>query len=131
MSDDVGANGTGGSDLRGEDGVRRLAELAALELTDAEAEALAEELREILGHFEVIREVEGGRGETGGHRGTGTARGWLGEDRAPLRPDDPGPDPLGRAPGEDAPGFQDGFFTVPRLASHRGGEGAEERGGAE
>ena len=94
--------------------VRRIAALAALRLSDDEADRLAGELADILDHFDALRELGTGQHrDTGAHGDTGT----------PLRPDAGAPDPLDYPPGEAAPAFEDGFFTVPRLASH--GEAAE------
>ncbi len=89
------------------DDVRRMAELAALRLRDEEVRELAEELGSILEHMDALREVEPGDAEPSGTAGA-----------APLRPDRADPDPLADGPGVRAPGWQAGFFTVPRLASH-------------
>lgn len=90
--------------------VRRIAALAALRLDDDEADRLTGDLNDILDHFEVLRDA--GTGEQGGREVHG------GTEVAPLRPDEPGADPLAPGPGDGAPDFRDGFFTVPRLASH-------------
>lgn len=96
--------------------VRGIAVLAALQLDDDEAHRLTGDLNDILGHFEVLRDADTeAHGDTEGHGDT---------EEAPLRPDEQGADRLAREPGEAAPDFRDGFFTVPRLAAHR----AEEDG---
>lgn len=113
--------------------VRRVVELARLRLSDDEVEQRVRELVAILDHVGALDGVEPG----GGVATDGVA---------PLRPDQPGSDPLERSPGDLAPGFDDGFFTVPRLASHadpvreegpdrtaepsRGGEGPDRDGDA-
>lgn len=106
--------------------LRHLARLAGLTLKDAEAERLAGELEELLAHFQAL-----GHGDADGDGDTRAARGWSGVDATPLRADDPGPDPLAAPPGDGAPGYDSGFFTVPRLRSHAAGEDAEERGDPE
>jgi aspartyl-tRNA(Asn)/glutamyl-tRNA(Gln) amidotransferase subunit C len=109
--------------------VRRVAELARLGLTPAEVERLTAELNRVLEHVDALGEVE---------VEAGTARRDVPDDPdstpatqpSPLRPDDPGPDPLAAPPGSMAPAWADGFFTVPRLASHRGGPGGADTGEA-
>ena len=96
--------------------VQRIADLAALRLDDNEAERLAEELSGILEHVDALREVD-----TAGVAPPGA------DGRAPLRADRPDTDRLAQGPAVMAPEWVDGFFTVPRLASHAGeGEGAGE-----
>ena len=96
------------------DEVRRIAALAALELSDDEVDRLAGELSDILGHFEALEGAEEAEGFTaeGAESAEGTAGG------TPLRPDEPAADGLEADPGAAAPGWAAGFFTVPRLASH-------------
>lgn len=98
------------------DEVLRLAGLARLDLRDGAAAALAEELTAILARLEALPDP----GET---PRAGALPGTL-VGGTPLRPDDPGTDALARAPSEFAPEWSEGFFTVPRLTSHREGEGA-------
>lgn len=89
--------------------VRRIAELARLELDVEEEERLAGDLAGILAHFE---ELEGHDLDAAGGP----------EDRglAPrLRPDAPGPDELALEPRELAPAWRGGFFEVPRLEAMR------------
>lgn len=89
--------------------VRRIAELARLELTEDEEERLAGDLAEILGHFEELEgldlEGEGGPED----RGLATR----------LRADAPGADPMAFEPRELAPSWRGGFFEVPRLDAMR------------
>ena len=95
------------------DEVRRLADLARLELTDDDARTLAGQLAGILERIEAL--------EAGDDDGAGPAV----SDTTHLRADAPGTDPMALPPSAVAPGWAEGFFTVPRLASHRGdGEGA-------
>jgi len=93
------------------DEVRRVAELARLGLSEARLDALAAELSGILAHMEVLSAAL--------------------DANAPVEPPaaatvmrpDAGPSiPLARPPGAFAPAFADGFFLVPRVASHGEGE---------
>lgn len=100
------------------DDVRRIAELAALRVDPEEVDRLTRELASILQHMEALGEARIDGVDVAAGRGM-----------APLRPDRPDPDRLAGSPGAGAPGWLDGFFTVPRLASHdvepeEGGSGA-------
>ncbi len=91
--------------------VRRVAALAGLELEPGEVEALAGDLSRILEHVAALGEDEieiEDRDRAGA--------------RASLDDDIPGGDPLARPPSSFAPGFEEGLFTVPRLASHGVGD---------
>jgi aspartyl-tRNA(Asn)/glutamyl-tRNA(Gln) amidotransferase subunit C len=86
--------------------VSRVASLAALELTDAERDALAGQLTRIVEHFEALRAVP---------------EGLLAADAdapaMPLRRDesrDGSPGPLVEA---NAPEFAHGHFVVPRVVT--------------
>ncbi len=97
--------------------VLHVAALARLGLDEAHADALASELSGILRHMEVLAAVETpllAQPATGD--GTGT----------PLRPDGATPSAAGAALSSIAPDMKDGFFIVPRLATHEesGGGGA-------
>jgi aspartyl-tRNA(Asn)/glutamyl-tRNA(Gln) amidotransferase subunit C len=89
--------------------VRHVAELARLGLEPDRIEALVRELNGILGHMDVLAAVDttraGGEGE---RTESGTS---LREDRGPAIP-------LATARADFAPAMRDGFFLVPRLASH-------------
>jgi aspartyl-tRNA(Asn)/glutamyl-tRNA(Gln) amidotransferase subunit C len=99
--------------------VRRVAELAGLEVTEDEMARLANELGGLLRRFSSLGGVD-----TEDTEETEGAEGPVGPEGS-LRPDVPGADPLAERPGEGAPEWRDGFFTVPRLASHDpGGEDA-------
>lgn len=89
------------------DVVRRIAELAALRLRPEEVDRLTGELTSILEHMETLEEVR---------RDTAERTGALGS--TPTQSDRPGPDRLAQPPQAWAPGWQDGFFTVPRLTFH-------------
>lgn len=91
------------------DDVRHIAALARLGLTDQRAASLVGELNGILAHMDVLAKVDTGEAEpvTG-----------IGASGAPLR-DDKGPSvPLEHAIETFAPKFEQGFFLVPRLATH-------------
>lgn len=96
------------------DEVRRVAALARLDLTDDQAGALAADLNGILQHMAVLQEVET----------SGLAEYSASGDAMPLRDDRGPPIPLADPPAAFAPQMRDGFFLVPRLATH-GGEDAE------
>jgi aspartyl-tRNA(Asn)/glutamyl-tRNA(Gln) amidotransferase subunit C len=89
--------------------VLHIAELARLGVDNARADDLTKELSAILGHMDVLSQVD-----TAGVPTTADV-GALG---TPLRPD------VGEAPLMErtlesfAPAMRDGFFIVPRLATH-------------
>lgn len=93
--------------------VRRLGSLARLDLDDDEVAGLARQLSEILEHVDRL--------DPGGDAGGAGASTSV--EATPLRGDLPGPDPLDPGPEGFAPEWRDGFFTVPRLASHDTGTG--------
>lgn len=91
-----------------EEDVRRVAELARLGLEPDRLQLLVSELNGILAHMDELSAVDSA--------GVDPTLATVGLD-APLRPDAPR-----SAPGVDiaafAPHVADGFFLVPRLASH-------------
>jgi len=89
--------------------VLHIAELARLGVDAARADALTNELSAILSHMEVLSQVDIGAVATGAStETTGT----------PLRPD-AGVTPLMTGTiASIAPAMRDGFFLVPRLATH-------------
>lgn len=99
--------------------VIHVAGLARLRLTEEEIERFAVQLSGILQHMEELKELN-----VSGVEPVGGAAEW----QAPLRSEDAGPDGLGRELRELAPAWQDGFFTVPRLAALDAGdlEGASQ-----
>jgi aspartyl-tRNA(Asn)/glutamyl-tRNA(Gln) amidotransferase subunit C len=99
--------------------VVHVAGLARLRLTEEEIERFTVQLSGILQHMEELKELD-----VSGVEPVGGAAEW----QAPLRSEDAGPDGLSRELRELAPAWQDGFFTVPRLAALDTGdlEGASE-----
>lgn len=97
-----------------------LARLARLSFTGDELNRTAGELRAILTHVDLLRQVEAGPPAPGRHPGPGTTAA-AGDvfGHSSLRADEPGADPLHVPPADLAPAWHAGFFTVPRLPSHR------------
>jgi aspartyl-tRNA(Asn)/glutamyl-tRNA(Gln) amidotransferase subunit C len=91
--------------------VRHIASLARLGITDERAHAIAVELNGILAHMQVLAAAN-----------ASAASGDDANGAMPLRPDQGPPIPLDRAPSAFAPAMQEGFFLVPRLATHGDGE---------
>jgi aspartyl-tRNA(Asn)/glutamyl-tRNA(Gln) amidotransferase subunit C len=91
------------------DDVLHIAELARLGVDGARADELTKELSAILAHMEVLSQVDTTAvAETTGIAAVGT----------PLRPD-VGVRPLMEKTLDSfAPAMRDGFFIVPRLATH-------------
>jgi aspartyl-tRNA(Asn)/glutamyl-tRNA(Gln) amidotransferase subunit C len=89
--------------------VRHIAVLARLGLGDERAQSLVRELNTILQHMDVLSRVD----TEGVHEIVG-----IGAVGLPLRPDVGPPIPLDRAREDIAPRMKDGFFLVPRLATH-------------
>ncbi len=102
-----------------EDDVRRIAELARLGVDPDRLPALARQLDGILGHMAVLQGVPL---DAEAEDAPEPARG------APWREDVVAPMPLARAPEDMAPAMRDGFFLVPRLASHEAPAGDAPRG---
>ena len=102
------------------DDVRHIAGLARIGVPEARLDALVQELNGILGHMEALQQVPN----------AGVAEAALpARPGMPLRPDEPPSVPLERereqfAPvmrsrdGTNVPAMMDGFFLVPRLATH-------------
>jgi len=93
-----------------ENDVLHVAALARLAIDPARLPSLVAELNGILAHMEVLEAVEGGRGTWDvGETGSST----------PMRDDTAGtPIPLSVPRESFAPQMKDGFFLVPRLATH-------------
>lgn len=91
------------------DDVRHIAALARLGLTDERASALVGELNGILAHMDVLAKVDTDDVEpvTG-----------IGASGAPLREDKGPSQALAQPIDTFAPKFEQGFFLVPRLATH-------------
>ena len=89
--------------------VLHIAELARLGIDTARADELTSELSAILAHMEVLTQVDTASVPTTAAVGAGGT---------PLRPD-VGVPPLMKGTLESfAPSMRDGFFIVPRLATH-------------
>ena len=91
------------------DDVRHIASLARLELTETRAAELVVELNGILRHMDVLSKVD-----TTGVEPLAA----VGATESPLRPDVGPPMPLAHPIESFAPRTRDGFFLVPRLATH-------------
>jgi aspartyl-tRNA(Asn)/glutamyl-tRNA(Gln) amidotransferase subunit C len=93
-----------------ESDVLHVAALARLAIDPDRLPSLVAELNGILAHMEVLEAVEGGRG-TWDVAETGSS--------TPMRDDTAGtPIPLSVPRESFAPQMKDGFFLVPRLATH-------------
>jgi len=95
--------------------VQHVAELARLTVSHARLDELAAELNGILVHMDVL-----GRIDTSGLAAPSPAPGCT-----HLRSDSSGPIPLMTPRETFAPSVQEGFFTVPRLATHEVTEAAD------
>lgn len=89
--------------------VQHMARLAELAVTDADADALAEQLDRIVRFVEQLTEVGGGEATAGGSDVI------VGPPRTPLREDVVAPIAMTHRPAEFAPAMRDGLFLVPRL----------------
>lgn len=105
------------------DDVRHVARLARLGLDPARLEPLVRELNGILGHMEQLAAVD-----TSGIDMTTDAglRSASGVPTAALRSDEGPPIPLALPREAFAPEMRDGFFLVPRLATHEDGGSGED-----
>jgi aspartyl-tRNA(Asn)/glutamyl-tRNA(Gln) amidotransferase subunit C len=91
------------------DDVRHVAGLARLGIPEGSLASYVEQLNGILGHVDVLQRVD-----------TSTVQPSAAEAAAqmPLRPDVVAPVPLATARERFAPRMAEGFFLVPRLATH-------------
>jgi aspartyl-tRNA(Asn)/glutamyl-tRNA(Gln) amidotransferase subunit C len=89
--------------------VLRVAELARLGVDTARADELTRELTSILSHMEVLSQVDTSTVPTAAGVGAGGT---------PLRPDTGVPCAIIATLATVAPAMRDGFFIVPRLATH-------------
>lgn len=92
--------------------VRHVAELARLAVEETRLDHLVSELNGILGHMDVLSQVDTKAIEQTILTPTAST---------PLRSDSSGPIPLQLPRETFAPAMRDGFFIVPRLASHEDG----------
>ena len=97
------------------DDVRHIASLARLGLSEQRAAAIVQELNTILTHVDELAKVD--------TAGVQEAIG-VGAEGLPVRKDGGPPFPLARALDAFAPSVRDGFFIVPRLATHESTEEA-------
>jgi aspartyl-tRNA(Asn)/glutamyl-tRNA(Gln) amidotransferase subunit C len=88
------------------DEVRHIAALARLGVPDDRMPVLAKELSAILGHMDVLQSVNVDSGSTPDAAGM------------PLRADSGAQYQLAHPRESFAPAMRDGFFLVPRLATH-------------
>jgi aspartyl-tRNA(Asn)/glutamyl-tRNA(Gln) amidotransferase subunit C len=91
------------------DDVRHIAHLARLAVDEQRIEGIARELSSILDHMEVLQKVDTERLP---------AVSGVGAGGTPLREDTGSPVKLERPLEAFAPQTRDGFFIVPRLATH-------------
>jgi aspartyl-tRNA(Asn)/glutamyl-tRNA(Gln) amidotransferase subunit C len=89
--------------------VLHIASLARFKLDENRVDALARELTSILKHIEVLRAVD---------TSSVSSADVVGSGGTPLRPDGGPPDTLSTPLQSFAPDMKDGFFMVPRLATH-------------
>ena len=97
------------------DDVRHIASLARLGLSESRAAAIVQELNTILAHVDELAKVD--------TAGVQEAIG-VGAEGLPVRKDAGPPFPLARSLDAFAPSVRDGFFLVPRLATHESTEEA-------
>ena len=95
------------------DDVRHIASLARLGLSESRAAAIVQELNTILAHVDELAKVD--------TAGVQEAIG-VGAEGLPVRKDAGPPFPLARSLDAFAPSVRDGFFLVPRLATHESTE---------
>jgi aspartyl-tRNA(Asn)/glutamyl-tRNA(Gln) amidotransferase subunit C len=89
--------------------VLHIAELARLGIDTARAEHLTQELSAILAHMEVLSQVD---------TTAVPVTAGVGAGGTPLRPDVSVAPPMEATLDSFAPAMRDGFFIVPRLATH-------------
>ena len=94
-----------------ENDVRRIAALARLGLSDDRVPELQRELNGILAHMEALSKVD--TSAVCGSEGVSSGGTWLRTDEGP-------PITLALPKETFAPAMRDGFFLVPRLATHEG-----------
>ena len=90
------------------DDVKHIAGLARLAIPEERVPELVAQLNGILAHMDVLRDVDVSAAQAATREATPT----------PLRPDTGPPIPLAASRESFAPSMRDGFFLVPRLATH-------------
>ena len=99
------------------DDVRHVAALARLGIPENALAAYVEQLNSILAHMEALQRVPSGDGEKAANANPSAGM--------PLREDRVAPVSLTIARDRFAPMMREGFFLVPRLATHEdAGDGA-------
>jgi aspartyl-tRNA(Asn)/glutamyl-tRNA(Gln) amidotransferase subunit C len=93
----------------GPDDVRHIAALARLAVPESRIPELVSQLNDILSHMDALARVD-----------TSVVKGAadMGDHSMPLRADIGPPIPLAHPLASFAPQLRDGFFLVPRLATH-------------
>ena len=86
-----------------------IADLARVGVDEARVDELTRELSSILGHMEVLAQVD---------TSTVALAAGVGAGGTPLRPDNRVAPLMERTLESFAPSMRDGFFIVPRLATH-------------
>jgi len=97
-----------------ESDVRNIALLARLGVEHSDIPTLVQQLNGILAHMDVLQGVD-----------IGSALHAVAPQGMELRADENTPVPLARERAAFAPEFRDGFFLVPRLATHGHSGGAD------
>lgn len=97
------------------DQVSAVAALARLDLDGEQVAAMARQLTRILDHMAELEAADLEDAEPPPPV----------PDRAPMRSDDPAPDPLAFPPARMAPAWDHDFFTLPRLPAMGDATGAE------
>jgi len=91
------------------DDVAHVAGLARLAISDERMTELVEQLNAILGHMDVLQQVDTRHVKTTAQEGN---------ESLPLRPDAGPRFEMHRTLEQMAPEMRDGFFLVPRLSTH-------------
>ena len=97
----------------GREDVLHVAQLAELQVADAEVAPLVQQLNGIVAFVAQLSEAE---------IPASTPEFAVGPSMVTLRDDVVAPQPLARSAERMAPDWQDGFYVVPRLAHQEGGE---------
>jgi len=92
-----------------ESDVRKIASLARLQLTSERLPTLVAQMNDILGHMEVLRQVD---------TSNVTPTTVVGAGGMPLRDDTVAPIPMHAKPSALTAESRDGFILVPRLSTH-------------
>lgn len=93
--------------------VAHIAGLARLALPDERLTEVVRQLNSILGHMDVLQQVDTSHVLTMAQEGN---------EHLPMRPDAGPPIAMHRTREQFAPEMRDGFFLVPRLATHEDAE---------